>query len=44
MFLAGNALAWLALISKAGTEAEKKKYQDVIDKAASNGNGSVALK
>jgi hypothetical protein len=44
MFLAGNALAWLALISKAGTEAEKKKYQDVIDKAASNGNSSVALK
>ncbi|MGB3761275.1 MAG: hypothetical protein WBA07_33690 [Rivularia sp. (in: cyanobacteria)] len=43
MFLAGNALAWLALISKAGTEAEKRKYQDAINRAAST-NGSVSLK
>ena len=43
MFLAGNALAWLALISKATTEKEKIKYLDLV-KAAQNGNGSVSLK
>ncbi|MEM7422062.1 MAG: hypothetical protein AAF364_20475, partial [Pseudomonadota bacterium] len=43
MFLAGNALAWLALISKAGTEKEKKKYEDAIRNGASS-SGSVSLK
>lgn len=43
MFLAGNALAWLALISKAGTEKEKKKYEDAI-RSVSSANGSVSLK
>lgn len=43
MFLAGNALAWLALISKATTDPEKKRYEDAIRSTASN-NGSVSLK
>lgn len=38
MYLAGNALAWLALIGKAGITQEKKKYEDLIKSA--NGNGS----
>lgn len=42
MFLAGNALAWLALISKATTAKEKKKYQDAANKGTS-GSGSVDI-
>lgn len=41
MFLASNALAWLALISKATSDPEKKKYQDVI---RSNGTSSGSVK
>ncbi|MEM7554092.1 MAG: hypothetical protein AAF378_08325 [Cyanobacteria bacterium P01_A01_bin.84] len=36
MFLAGNALAWLALIGKAGESKEKQKFQEA---AKTNGNG-----
>ena len=43
MFLSGNALAWLALISKATTDPEKKKYQDAIRNSNNASNGSVKL-
>lgn len=39
MYLAGNALAWLALIGKAGMSQEKKKYEDLIKNTSSSGNG-----
>lgn len=37
MYLAGNSLAWLALIGKAGIAQDKKKYEEVIKSANSNG-------
>lgn len=42
MFLAGNSLAWLALLGNAATAKEKRKYQDAANNASSS-SGSVKL-
>lgn len=44
MYLAGNALAWLALIGKAGLAKEKQKYEDLIKSSEINRNGKYASK
>lgn len=42
MYLAGNALAWLALIGKAGLAKEKQKYEELIKSSEGSGNGKYA--
>ena len=44
MYLAGNSLAWLALIGKAGIAQDKKKYEDLIKSAENNGSSKYVPK
>lgn len=41
MFLAGNTLAWLALIGAATSKETKEKYQLILDKNGKNSAGSL---
>lgn len=42
MYLSGNALAWLALIGKASTLKERRKYESLIKNAESNGTSKYS--